>query len=184
MANWTMARKRRFTHGGYVYHACNRGSRKGELFESYGDYEAYLKLMEVARGKFAMRVIAYCLMVNHLHFLLYPRDSTSLVRFMHWLTTSHASRFHRIRGSVGTGAVYQSRYVSRPISEDRRFFTALRYVEQNAFAAGLVSRAEEWRWGSAWNGSPSSTFVIDESPLPRPSNWLEILNDPLTVRRK
>jgi len=179
-----MARKRRFTGGGYVYHACNRGSRKGELFESYGDYEAYLKLMEIARRKFAMRVIAYCLMVNHLHLLLWPRDSTSLVRFMHWLTTTHARRFHRVRGSVGTGAVYQSRFVSRPISEDRKFFTVLRYVEQNAFAAGLVNRAEEWRWGSAWNGNPPSAFMIDESPLPRPSNWLEILNDPLTVRRK
>jgi putative transposase len=179
-----MARKRRFTHGGYVYHACNRGSRKGLLFESYEDYESYLKLMEVARGKFRMRIVAYCLMVTHLHFLLWPRDSTSLVRFMHWLTTTHARRFHRVRGSVGTGAVYQSRYFSRPISEDRRFFTALRYVEQNAFAGGLVDRAEDWRWGSAWNGTPPSIFTIDESPLPRPANWLDILNDPLTVRRK
>jgi putative transposase len=184
MVNRTMPRKRRFTEGGYVYHACNRGSRKGELFESYEDYDAYLQLAEVARRKFAMRVIAYCLMVNHLHFLLWPRDSTSLVRFMHWLTSKHASRFHRVRGSVGTGAVYQSRYFSRPISEDRRFFTALRYVEQNAFVAGLVDRAEDWRWGSAWNGSPPSSFVLDESPLPRPSNWLEVLNDPLTVLKK
>ena len=179
-----MARKRRFTQGGYVYHACNRGSRKGVLFESYEDYEGYLKLMEAARAKFRMRVVAYCLMLTHLHFLLWPRDSQSLVRFMHWLTTTHAKRFHRLRGSVGTGAVYQSRYFSRPISEDRRFFTALRYVEQNAFAAGLVDRAEDWPWGSAWNGSPPSPFVIDESQLPRPVNWLDILNDPLTVRRK
>ena len=167
-----------------MYHVCNRGSRKGVLFESCGDYEGFLKLMEVARRKFRMRIVAYNLISNHFHFVLWPRDSTSLIRFMHWLTSTHAKRFHRQRGTVGAGAVYQSRYFSRPISEDRRFFTVLRYVEQNAFAAGLVGRAEEWQWGSAWNGSPKSTFVIDDPPIARPSNWLDFLNDPLTLRRK
>jgi len=63
------------------------------------------------------------------------------------------------------------------MDEGRKIFTALRYVERNALVAGLVKRAEDWPWGSAWNGSPPSPFIIDESPIPRPSNWLTILND-------
>ena len=167
-----------------MYHVCNRGSRKGVLFESYEDYEGFLQLMEDGRRRFRMRVVAYNLIPNHFHFLLWPRDSRSLSLFMQLVTGRAGQRFHRFRGTIGEGAVHQGRYFSRPIGEDRKFFTALRYVEQNAFAAGLVNRAEEWRWGSAWNGDPPSKFVVDDPPLARPTNWLDFLNDPLTVRKK
>ena len=160
-----------------MYHVCNRGSRKGVLFASYEDYESFIRLMEEARRRFRMRIIAYRLLSTHLHFLLWPRYTGDVVRFMHWLTSTHAKRFHRRRGSVGTGAVYQSRYFSRGIDEDRKVMTALRYVERNALEAGLVKRAEDWPWGSAWQGDAPPPFVVDESPLPRPNNWLETLNE-------
>ena len=159
-----------------MYHVCNRGSRKGVLFDSCEDYESFIRLMEDARGKFQMRIIAYCLLSTHLHFLLWPRCDGDVVRFMHWLTSTHAKRFHRRRGSIGAGAVYQSRYFSRGIDEGRKLMTALRYVERNALAAHLVTRAEDWPWGSAWIGEAPASFITDESPLPRPANWLETLN--------
>ena len=55
---------------------------------------------------------------------------------MKWLTATHAARFHRQRNSVGTGAVYQSRYVSRGIEDVRDFISILRYVEANALKEG------------------------------------------------
>jgi len=173
-----MARRRRFTAGGYVYHVCNRGSRKGVLFDSYEDYVAFAELMEEARRKRPMRITAYCLMSNHFHFLLWPMGDDDVPRFMKWLTATHASRWHRQRGTVGTGAVYQGRYVSKGISDARHFFTTLRYVERNALTAGAVGRAEEWQWCSAWSHDGAATpFVIDAGPITRPSNWLTILND-------
>ena len=161
-----------------MYHVCNRGSRKGVILETYEDYAAFCGLLEEARGKFRMRILAYCLLKNHFHFLLWPRSDLDLPHFMKWLTQTHAQRFHRARGSVGTGAVYQSRYVSRPIAEDWKYFTALRYVEANALRHGVVQHVEEWPWGSAWPREPiGPPVVIDDSPVPRPTNWLEILND-------
>lgn len=73
--------------------------------------------------------------------------------------------------------MYQSRYFSRGIDEGRKLMTALRYVERNAHAAHLVARAEDWPWGSAWIGDAPAPFIVNESPLPRPGTWLEILND-------
>jgi putative transposase len=97
---------------------------------------------------------------------------------MKWLTSTHAMRFHRRYGTKGTGAVYQSRYVSKPIGDARHFFTALRYVERNALEAGWVARAEAWPWCSAWTGERSNDFfVADDGPFTRPENWLEILNN-------
>ena len=161
-----------------MYHVCNRGSRKGGLFESDDDYRGFVELMNEARKKRPMRITAYCLMRTHFHFLLWPQADGDVPRFMQWLTTTHASRWHRQRQTVGTGAVYQSRYVSKPISDARHYFTVLRYVERNALTAGVVKRAEEWRWGSAWSHHRSDApFVVDEGPIPRPTNWLSILND-------
>jgi putative transposase len=74
--------------------------------------------------------------------------------------------------------VYQSRYVSVRITDDRHLVSALRYVEKNAREAGLVDRAEDWRWCSAWQAvAESPTFIVDSGPLPRLANWLEMLND-------
>jgi putative transposase len=165
-------------HGGYVYHVCNRGSRKGELFGTYDDYDAFLPLMETARRKYDMRIPAYCLMRTHFHFLLWPRTDYALSLFMKWLEEKHAGKFHGKRRSRGTGAVYQSRFVSRPLLTDRKYFIALRYVEGNPVKDRYVARAEDWPWSSAWDGEGGPRlFVPDPPPLPRLPNWEEILNN-------
>lgn len=173
-----MSRRRRFTPGGFVYHVCNRGARKGEIFTDAADYASFLALVDRARQKRPMRIPAYCLMKTHFHFLLWPKGDTDLPRFMQWLTGTHAQRWHRERGSISSGAVYQSRYVSsKPICDDRRYFTVLRYVERNALHAGLVERAELWPWCSVSERTPDDvTFCVDPGPFPRLPHWLDLLN--------
>lgn len=172
-----MARPRRWTPGGYVYHVCNRGSRKGVLFDTCEDYRAFFLLMRRACEKVPMRIIAYCLMRTHLHFLLWPPGDDDVPRFMQWLSATHARHWHERRGTVGTGAVYQSRYVSVPISDGQHYFTALQYVERNALQAGLVTVAEHWPWGSAsTRRDVGPRPELSLGPYIRPQNWLEILN--------
>ena len=98
--------------------------------------------------------------------------------FMQWLTGTHAQHWHRDRGSCGTGAVYQSRYVSRPIGDHRQYLTVVRYVERNALQAGLVERAELWPWCSVSDRRVTgSGFTVDPGPFPRLPYWLELLNN-------
>ena len=160
-----------------MYHVCNRGSRKGPILETYEDYAAFCQLVEEARRKRPMRIVAYSFLKTHFHFLLWPVGDNDLPRFMQWLEGTHGRRFHLRRGTVGCGAVYQSRYFSRRIDDARKFFGALRYVEANALNHGLVDRAEEWPWSSAWNGENAGEIVtLDESPIARPTNWRDFLN--------
>jgi len=173
-----MARPRRFTPGGFVYHVFNRGSRKGVVFDTYEDYSGFVDLLDLTRAKSAMRIIAYCMMPTHFHLLLWPPGDTDVPAFMHRLTTAHAGKWHRVKNNVGTGAVYQSRYVSVGITSGQHYFTALRYVERNALEAHLVQRAQDWPWCSASQlVSECPTFRLDDGPCPRPNNWLECLND-------
>ena len=94
------------------------------------------------------------------------------------LEENHASQFHYKRRSRGTGAVYQSRYEARPLLDDRAYFIALRYVEQNPVNARYVERAEDWPWSSAWHGEGGPRlFEPDPPPIARLANWDEILNN-------
>jgi putative transposase len=164
-----MSRRPRIAPGGVVYHVCNRGSRKGPLFRSPTDYETFIRLIAQARSLRPMRIIAYCLMSNHWHLLLWPEADGQLSSFMHWLTTAHASQFRRDTETAGQGAVYQSRFSAVPIQNSHHLFVAWRYVERNPIEAGLVQQAEEWPWSSASDPChPCARVALDVPPIPPP----------------
>jgi len=164
-----MPRRRRISPGGFVYHVCNRGSRKGELFQCSADYGEFTRLTAEARCVRPMRIIAYCLMPNHWHFLLWPEKDRQLSRFMHWLTTTHARRWRIHSRTTGQGAVYQSRFTAVPVHHPFELVRVWRYVERNPIEAGLVARAEEWPWCSAAQlDEQSPDLVVDSPPMPRP----------------
>ncbi|MGA2439756.1 MAG: transposase [Tepidisphaeraceae bacterium] len=177
-----MARKPRFAPGGLAYHVMNRTWGTIELFQDAGDYEAFERVLAqaVAREE-SMRVCAYCLMPNHFHLVIWPKKDGQLSRFMQWLTMTHAQRWHAHRHSGGRGHLYQSRFKSFPIQEDRHFLSVCRYVERNALRANLVQRAEEWRWGSLWvrgrNSGPTKDLLAIW-PVPLPRDWIRRVNEP------
>jgi putative transposase len=170
-----MARPLREITTGFVYHVGNRGSRKGPLFDGASAYAAFERLVAETRDTHAVRIIAYCLMFNHWHFLLWPIADNVVSSFMKRLTETHASEWRRDTNTVGQGAVYQARFWSRPIFDELHLLAAWRYVERNPIEAGLVARAEDWPWSSA-SIRPDRALTPDFGPVPRPANWLEIVN--------
>ena len=85
-----------------------------------------------------MRLLAYCLMPNHFHVLLWPREDGDLSRFMSWLTMTHTQRWHAHHRTAGTGHLYQGRFKSFSVQSAEHFLTVCRYVERNALRANLV----------------------------------------------
>ena len=120
-----------------------------------------------------MRLLAYCLMPNHFHLAARPRPDGDLSDYMMWLLTAHVRRYHT------SGHVWQGRFRAFAIQEDDHLLTVLRYIERNPVRAGLVQRAEDWRWSSASRiavGMPT----LDPGPVPRPEGWLQHVNEPQT----
>jgi putative transposase len=82
---------------------------------------------------------------------------------------------------VGEGHVYQDRFKSFPVESDGHLLTLGRYVERNARRAGLVERAEDWRWSGLWRRQHGcDDWLLSTWPVPRPEDWLERVNEPLT----
>ncbi len=149
------------------------------IFQTDADYEAFERVLEEAVARTETRLLAYCVMPNHWHLVLWPREDGELSRLAGWLTLTHTQRWHACRGSAGTGHVYQGRFKSFPVQDDEHFYTVCRYVEGNALRAGLVERAEDWRWSSLhrWaHGTAAQKALLASWPLPRRRGWLKHVN--------
>lgn len=170
--------------GGYVFHVLNRGNERRTIFEADGDYLAFLRVMGETVEHVPLRILAWCLMPNHWHLLLWPQRDGELGQFMQRLTTTHVRRWRLFRHSVGHGHLYQGTYKSFPVETDEHFYTVCRYVERNALRAKLVRRAEDWPWSSL--GFANQAAAAAESPpvaswpVPRPRAWRELVNQPQT----
>jgi len=149
------------------------------LFEKDGDYQAFEAVLAETLELRPMRLLAYCVMPNHWHMVLWPKADGDLGSFMQRLSVTHARRWHEHRQRVGYGHVYQARYKSFPVQRDAHFLTVCRYVERNALRARLVRRAENWRWSSLWRreqNSPEVAGWLSAWPVDRPRNWVERVN--------
>jgi putative transposase len=176
-----MARTLRITRANHVYHVMNRAAKRSILFENATDYLQFERTVESALARFPMRILAYCLMPTHWHLLLWPRSDGDVSRFMKWLSATHARRWNESHGTVGFGAVYQSRFKCVWVENDEHLVRVWRYLDRNPLVADLVIRAEEWRWCSLWHRMRGSfSHVLCDGPICLPANWLEVLNEPVT----
>ena len=158
----------------------SRGNGRAVVYHDEVDYEAFTDLMRKANERLPMRILAWCLMPNHFHFLLWPRDDNDLSRWMHWLLTTHVQR-HRRRHRT-TGRIWQGRFKAPPIQQDRHLLVVMRYIERNPLRAGLVCRAEDWRWSSLRLRTVASDSLLSPSPVPLGEDWCDHVNRPLTAQ--
>src|SRR5208282_6176509 len=144
-----MGRARRVDVGGLIYHVLNRANFRSRLFREAAHDEDSLGNLGEGSNFVPMRILAYCLMPNHWHWVLYPRGDGDLSQFLRRITLTHTQRYHARSRTVGYGHVYQGRYKSLLVEPDHHFLTLVRYVERNAKRAALVKKAEDWPWASA-----------------------------------
>lgn len=166
-----------------MYHVLNRGNARRTIFEKDVDYAAFERVLAETQKRIPMRILAWCLMPNHWHLVLWPQTDRALSEFMRLATLTHTHRWHAHRATAGTGHLYQGRYKAFAVQEDEHFLVVCRYVERNALAGGLVARAEQWRWCSLWqmHRAPGAQSPrLDAWPVARPRAWVEQVNQPAT----
>ena len=170
-----MGRPLRAAEGGIIYHTLNRANARLTIFADDGDFDAFVRVLTQAVIRDDMRLLAYCVMPNHFHLLLWPRKDGDLSDFMAWLTLTHTQRWHAHHHTTGSGHLYQGRFKSFPVESDGHFLTVCRYVERNALRAGLVAQAEDWRWGSLRQHEASHSLMtgplLSPWPVERPPDW-------------
>ena len=109
------------------------------LFRKDADFEAFERVIMEAMAKHPIRLLGYCLMPTHWHFVLWPVRDDDVSKFLRWLTNTHTQRWHAHYQRTGTGHLYQGRFKSFPVQKDDHLYRLLRYVEGNALAAPVWS---------------------------------------------
>ena len=159
-----MPRLPRTVFAGLPHHVTQRGNRRESIFFSDDDRLAYLSWLREYADKHQVEVLAYCLMSNHVHLIAVPTTDDGLQRMLKPLHMRYAQRVNRQQG--WSGHLWQGRFFSSPL-DDAYLWTALRYVECNPVRAGMVQRAEHYRWSSAAAHCASAADDL----LDRSSHW-------------
>ncbi|OGZ08777.1 MAG: hypothetical protein A3D65_03190 [Candidatus Lloydbacteria bacterium RIFCSPHIGHO2_02_FULL_50_13] len=175
-----MPRQARVAVGEVIYHVINRANGRVRMFHSDKDYQHFESLLEEAKELTGMRILAYAIMPNHWHLVLYPKHDTDLSEFMRWLTTTHVRQRRVKTKSVGHGHLYQGTYKSFPVETNEYLTALILYVEQNPLRAHMVKRAEDWRWSSLWRrvkGTAKQKKLLSSLPVDLPHNYLRVINE-------
>ncbi len=129
-----------------VHHIVSRGNNRMRIFTCRAEKQQYLRRFCAIAEEEKVLVHGYCLMDNHVHWLLTPTTVTGLAHLFRRAHTWWALTFNRKHGR--SGHLLQARYHSSPLSEDH-YWTALRYVELNPRRAKIVGRPEDFEFSSA-----------------------------------
>jgi putative transposase len=127
------------------FHVFARGNDKRVIYRDDGDRRMYLRILRSTVGHCRWRLLAYCLMNNHVHLLLETREP-NLGAGMGRLHGSYAQRFNLRHGS--SGHVFQGRFGAERINTDEQLWTAAVYIAMNPVEAGLCRRPDDWPWSS------------------------------------
>jgi putative transposase len=131
---------------GVAHHVTQRGNHRERVFFGDDDYRLYLDLIAKAARASGTAVWAYCLMPNHVHFIMVPAHEDGL-------RATFAQAHRRYTGVIHarrqlTGHLWQGRFASTAMDE-AHLYAALRYVDFNPVRAGLAAKAADWPWSSA-----------------------------------
>ena len=141
-----MARMARLVVPNLPHHVTQRGNRRQKTFFSADDYRAYVELLSEAKETAGIAIWAYCLMPNHTHLVVVPRDEDSLAALF---AEAHRRYTRRVNLREGwQGHLWQERFHSFVMDEPHLLAT-VRYIELNPVRAGLCESAQQWPWSSA-----------------------------------
>ncbi|HUQ86767.1 MAG TPA: transposase [Vicinamibacterales bacterium] len=177
-----MCRNSRNLPAGCVVHCVNRGNDRRLLFERAAEYEDFLRLVAWAKGQCPVRIIAYCIMSNHWHFVFWVRLEWDVSAFLHRLTTTHAVKWRTRTDTIGNGSVYQGRFKSSEVLSERYYYNLLRYVEQNPLRANLVRSSNDWRWSSLAERTGNGRSILNAGPLALLPDWRLHIDQPVPRR--
>jgi len=141
-----MPRKARMYLPGVPCHIIQRGNNRDTCFYAEQDYQFYLECVHDASKRYGVKIHAYVLMTNHVHFLMTPeyKDSISLSmqsvgrRYVQYINKEYCR----------TGTLWEGRHKSSLVDADQYLLKCMNYIELNPVRANMVEHPSEYRWSS------------------------------------
>jgi len=160
-----MPRRARMYLPDLPYHIVQRGNNREVCFVEPENYQYYLELWKECSNRYGVAIHAYCLMTNHIHFLVTPEEKDSISRATRVVGSRYAYYFNKKYRRTGT--VWEGRHKASLVQNERYFLICGRYIELNPVAANMVKKPEEYKgssyrinaWGGASNLVPHAEYL-------------------------
>lgn len=127
-------------------HVMVQGVNKEYIFNTTKYIERYLKLIRENKEKYEFTIIAYCIMNNHAHFLVYTENINSFGKFMQKINLLYAQMYNREEKRCGV--LFRNRYQIEPIYDINHLLNCIKYIHQNPVKAKIVSKCEDYVYSS------------------------------------
>lgn len=148
-----------------IYHIMMRGIDKRHIFLQNQDYKQFFVHLQRAKTKSDAKVLAYCLMKNHVH-LLIKEGSEEIGNTIRRINVGYAL-YHNFNYER-VGHLFQDRFKSEPVNDEGYLYTVFRYIHQNPVQAELVNNIEHYPWSSYKEYLKKKPIYIDQDPLQNP----------------
>lgn len=180
-----MPRRPRIVIPGLPLHIIQRGNNRNPCFFERSDYLVYLALLRGAAERSGCNIHAYALMTNHIHLLVSPHSEASPGEMMKMIGDAYVPYINRRYNRFGT--LWQGRYRSCLVQDERYFLVCQRYIELNPVRAGLMPHPLDFEWSSyRANASGEHSDIIKQhqiyldlarSPIERQFNYRALFDE-------
>lgn len=127
------------------YHVMIRGNNKANIFENQEDKERMLQILKKIKEKEYFKLYSYCIMNNHAHLVIQDNDN-NISSIMKRLNISYAYYYNTKYNNIGH--VFQDRYKSEAVLDDKYLLAVIRYIHRNPFKSGIANNLEEYEYSS------------------------------------
>ena len=141
-----MPRIARSSLGTSFFHIIVQGINKEYIFDKEEYINKYLELIGKKKENYNIQILAYCIMNNHAHLLIYSEDYKELSKFMHKINCTYAQYYNSCENRVGV--LFRNRYVSEPIYKEDYLLNCINYIHMNPVKANIVSECSEYKFSS------------------------------------
>jgi REP element-mobilizing transposase RayT len=169
-------------HSNQYYHIYNRGVAKGNIFFKPAHWSFFLRRLKEYFQPDLADILAYCMMPNHFHLLVFVKCEDFSHQVMHPFTVSFTRAVNRDIGRVGP--LFQGPYQAKLVTESEQLVHLTKYIHHNPVEAKLASTPEEWVYSSYQDYiglRPGSLPLIDSELLGfnSPDEYREYVNLPM-----
>ena len=144
------------------FHNMIQGINKEYIFEENRCKKKYMELLQKEANEFSINLIAFTVMDNHAHILLYTEDINNMSLFMKKINEKFAMYYNYINERVGI--VFRNRYKSQPILTEKQLLNCIRYIFNNPVRAKMVLNPEEYVYSNFqdFKKKDESNNILDE----------------------
>ena len=144
------------------YHVIVQGINKEYIFRSDEDIKQYKQIIKSKLKESNIEILAYCIMNNHAHLLIYSEKSQYLSQYMQKVNTSYSQYYNKVNKRVGY--VFRDRYYSQDLVNEIQLYNCLKYIHNNPVKARIVNKMQDYKY-SSYNEFKGNKEVITERSI-------------------